>query len=62
MDVETKRYIDDVLKALGRMGHHRDLNGQMTLPSDVRTELLTRGAHLIGLFPVGNWVPIPPKK
>lgn len=59
MDAETKRFIDDVLKALGQMKHDCG-SGRMSLDVVTRGELIDRGAHLIGLLPVGNWKPIPP--
>lgn len=57
MDDRTKQYIEDVLKALGQMAHERNTPGKMALDVELRQELITRGADLIGLFPVGNWKP-----
>ncbi len=55
MDSKTEQYIDDVLKALGQMEHHRGLDGKMLLSIKTRQELINRGSDLIGLWNIPDY-------
>jgi hypothetical protein len=52
MDATTKKYIEDVLRALGQMDHKRGIEGKMIMAVEARQELIERGSVLVGLFPV----------
>lgn len=51
MDLDkAEKYIEDVLRALGQMEHHRGLDGKMIMSTETRQHLISTGVKLTGLF------------